>query len=231
MGETNLLLGVLMTKRGEPMKNQLEVLGDKEFNSLPVSKALMGKHDDKTPLFQQVALYVDQHGNQVNRTGMDAKAHQLQKALGFFSHRVEVLQGQEAKLKSIHERSEHEIDVMINSTKNKKEAHKMELMRKHSDRDYKKRILTQKQETKMMTDVVDALKKGDIGALKKAQDALKAHMAAMQRQSGDFLYFLQLGHRLASQDCPFCVAQCIGKCHDGGNPYAQCMVSCKDSGH
>jgi len=228
--ETNLLLGVLMTHRGEPMKKQLEVLESPDFRLLPVSKALLAKHEDKTPLFQQVALFMDKHNATVNMTSADAKAMRLQKTIAYFEHRVDVMKGQEEKSRSIHERRDQEYEKLIKGSSGKS-AHHFQLMMKSSDREYKKRMLSHTKETKMMEDIVAALKKGDAVALKKAEHVLQVHMKAMQAKSGNFLHFLQLGHRLASHDCPFCVAQCIGKCHDAGNPYAGCMVQCADAGH
>jgi hypothetical protein len=66
--------------------------------------------------------------------------------------------------------------------------------------------------------------------LSKAQAALKASMKAMQAKTGNFLHLLQLGHRLQSRDCPFCVAQCLEKCHTAGSPYTQCLTSCANAG-
>ncbi|CAK0833703.1 unnamed protein product, partial [Prorocentrum cordatum] len=58
----SLLLGVLMAQKGEPMQKQLEVLGSPEFVGLAASKAVLAGRDTKTPLFQQVANFLDAHG-------------------------------------------------------------------------------------------------------------------------------------------------------------------------
>merc|ERR550525_1282679 len=111
-----------------------------------------------------------------------------------------------------------------------KELRKLQLMKRHAEREYKKGFATHHHQLNMMKDVVSALKRGDVKALDRAEAALKASMKALQSKTGNFLHLLQLGHRLAERDCPYCAAQCIGKCHDGGNPYAQCMVQCADAG-
>lgn len=227
--ETNLLLGVLMTRRGEPMDKQLEVLGSPDFRSLPVSKALLAKHDSKAPLFQQVAAFMDAHGVTSNASSVDEKARKLGKTVAYFEQRVTAMDRQDTVLQKLHQKRVAELDNLIKKS-GKVEAHRLQMEKKHVDRAYKKQSVVHRQETKEMKDVVSALKRGDSQALKKAQDALKQHLQAMQARTGNFLHLLQLGHRMSNRDCPFCVAQCIGKCHDSGSPYTQCMMQCADAG-
>merc|ERR1712039_169720 len=59
----SLLLGVLMTKQKEPMDKQLEVLNSAEFAKLPCVIAILKAKDTKVPLFQQVAKFLDEHGD------------------------------------------------------------------------------------------------------------------------------------------------------------------------
>merc|ERR1719215_1339486 len=99
-----------------------------------------------------------------------------------------------------------------------------------ADREYRKRMASHDKQLNMMEDVVAALKRGDVNALKKAQSALTASLNAMQKQTGNFLHLLHLGHRLAEQDCPYCAAQCIDKCHKAGSPYTQCLTDRADAG-
>lgn len=230
--ETNLLLGVLMTRKGEPMAKQLEVLASPDFMGLPVSKALLLKHDDPTPLFQQVAMYMDKHGVTANAANADEKARRMSKTLSYFAEKVENLEHEEQIMQQKQKVSIEEIDQLIKTAEksDKASSHRLQLEKKHLARDYKKRVAMHKEQTKVMKDVVSALKRGDSAALKKAQAALQAHLQAMKAQTGGFLYLLQLGHRLSERDCPFCVAQCIGKCHDAGSPYSLCMPECATSG-
>jgi hypothetical protein len=227
--ETNLLLGVLMTQRAEPMEKQLEVLKSPDFVRLQVCKALLTNHDGKTPLVQQVAVYMDTHGMSSNATSADEKARKLEKTVAYFEQRVEAMGHEDQVLQRLHERRMFQLDSLMKKS-DQASAHRLQLEKNHMDREYRKRRAVQRQQSKVMKDIVSALKKGDSKALKKAQDALKQHLAAMQARTGNFLHLLQLGHRLARRDCPFCVAQCIGKCHDGGSPYAQCMTQCADAG-
>jgi len=226
--ETSLLLGVLMTRRSEPFAKQLEVLKSPDFANLPVSKELLAAHDQQTPLFQQVALYMDKHG----QSGKDAvadRADRLAKSIKYFSNRVETLKTEEARLKKVHQASISKFQTYLKSG-NKETSHRYGLMMRQSNRDYLKRVATLEQQTKMMENVVAAMKRGDTEALKKAEAALQAHMKAMKEQAGSFLHLLQLGHRLSQQDCPYCAAQCIDKCHSAGNPYTQCLTTCADAG-
>jgi len=227
--EANLLLGVLMLRRNQSMDQQLEVLKTPDFAGLPVSKALLVKHDAKSPLFQQASLYLDAHGVAVNASTADEQARRLAKSVSYFEDKVAKMQNEERLMQKSHNKRAAEFEKLIKKS-DKESAHRLELDKKHQDHDFKKRFTMHHEQTQVMMNVVSALKRGDSAALRKAQDALKAHLRAMKAQTGNFLYLVQLGHRLAKRDCPFCVAQCIGKCHDGGIPYAQCMSQCADAG-
>jgi len=227
--ETNLLLGVLMTRSKESMAKQLEVLKDPDFTKLAVSKELLAKHDEKTPLVQQVALYMDAHQVATNASRLETKAQKLARTAAFFEQRVAKMEFEEQVMEKAYKRQVAKIDALI-KTSGKSMAKRLQSTRKHLDRDYKKKLVMSKQQLQTMKDVVSAVHRGDGAALKKAQAALQAHLKAMQAHAGSFLYLLQLGHRMEEKDCPFCVAQCIGKCHDGGSPYAQCMTQCATAG-
>merc|ERR1719440_562306 len=57
----SLLLGVLMSRQKEPMDEQLKVLKADDFAPLEVSKALLKEHNATSPLYVQVANYLDRH--------------------------------------------------------------------------------------------------------------------------------------------------------------------------
>jgi len=61
--KTSLLLGVLMTRQKDTMEEQLKVLKSEDFSGLTVVKALLAKHDEKVPLFKQVADLLDKSGH------------------------------------------------------------------------------------------------------------------------------------------------------------------------
>jgi hypothetical protein len=42
--------------------------------------------------------------------------------------------------------------------------------------------------------------------------------------------FIQLTASITKRDCPYCVAQCVDKCHNDGKPYVTCLTDCADAG-
>jgi len=227
--EASLLLGVLMARKGESFEKQLEVLQSPDFRNLAVSKDLLAKMDKTTPLVQQVAAWMDKHSDKKTVAAADEKATKLSKTLLYFSKRVETLKREGERMKKVHDMSVSRIEELIkNSLKNEK--HKYELLKRRSDRQYRKNSAVQASQLKMMENVVTALRRGDVSALRQAQEALQASMRAMKQQTGNFLHLLQLGHRLASQDCPYCAAQCIDKCHNEGKAFSECLTVCQDAG-
>lgn len=42
--------------------------------------------------------------------------------------------------------------------------------------------------------------------------------------------FIQLASTIMIKDCPYCVAQCVDKCHTAGKPYVTCLTDCADAG-
>jgi len=227
--EANLLLGVLMMRRNQSMAKQLEALSTPDFRGLPVSKELLAKHDDKMPLFEQASLFLDKHGVSVNASSAGEQARRLAKSLAFFEDKLAKMTHEEEVMQQSHKRRVAEIEKVINKS-DKQIAHRLQAEKKHVNREFKKRFAIHHQQFAIMRDIVSALRRGDTAALQKAQNALQADLRAMKAQTGNFLYLVQLGHQLEKRDCPFCVAQCIGKCHDGGSPYAVCMAACATAG-
>merc|ERR1719468_13697 len=172
---------------------------------------------------------MDTHGMGSNNS-MEMRAQKLSRTLGYFEQQAGAMERKEKLLQSEYERKTTELEKLINKS-NTTTAHRLLTLKKHADREYRKRILQDKQETKVMKDIVTALRRGDSKALNMAQGVLQKQLEAAQAKVRNFLYFLQLGHRLVSRDCTFCVAQCIGKCREGGALYAQCMPECASAGH
>jgi len=226
--EASLLLGVLMTRQKEPFEKQLEVLRSSEFSKLPVAQELLAKQDKSTPLFQQVAAYMDHH-NQTGKVAVDEKAQSLAKTIAYFSKRVDALQKEGVRMKKVHETTMNKFQVGLKG-RSEKSAQKLQIIMRRADHEYRKRIAANDKQLKMMEDVVAALKRGDVDALKRAQAALQASMKAMQAQTGNFLHLLQIGHRLQQKDCPYCAAQCVDKCHTAGKSYVTCLTDCADAG-
>merc|ERR1719510_2118212 len=98
--------------------------------------------------------------------------------------------------------------------KNPRAAKQVRLMEKAEKRKYIKRLALADSDIKNLRSAIRAVKTGDLQALQQSQAALATSMKAIQAQSGGFLYFIQLAHRAAGLDCPYCAAQCIGSaCH------------------
>merc|ERR1740122_460452 len=114
--------------------------------------------------------------------------------------------------------------------KNPRAALQVQHMERAERRTYAKQLAVADSDIRNLKKAVDAVNKGDIRGLEQSQAALATSMKAMQAQSGGFLYLIQLAHRSAGLDCPYCAAQCIGKCHSAGGPYAACLSQCADAG-
>jgi molybdopterin converting factor small subunit len=233
--QESLLLGVLMTRQKEPIEKQMEVLNSSEFKNLPVVAELIKAKDNKTPLFKQVAAYLDKHG--------DGKSLEKAKALKVdrngkrdLSSIIDPLQTRIQHLKDAdkHRAERHTLEIkkMDEKLKNASSSlkHRLELMKKKSERQFKKDSLLAKSDIESLESAVAAIKKGDMVALKKAQDALQAHLKAMESHNSGFIVFIQLAHQMEGRDCPYCAAQCIEKCSAGGKSYAQCLTDCADAG-
>lgn len=103
-------------------------------------------------------------------------------------------------------------------------------MKKRDNREFAKHAAMAKHDAVTLKSAIEAVKKGDMAGLQKAQSALDASMKVAQGRSDKYLYFIQLMQRTEGQDCPFCVAQCVDKCHVAGKSYVTCLTDCADAG-
>jgi hypothetical protein len=232
--QNSLLLGVLMTRQKEPVAKQLEVLENKDFANLPVSKALLSQKDMKTPLFQQAAAYIDAHGHggpKASARPIKDKKAALAELVSGLQARLDHLEASVAKAKKLHanETSNLTEEEKKAEKKSKSKAHAIHLLRKREDRKFAKMMAIQKNDMQVMKEAITAIKNGDIEGLTRAQAALSASVDAMQSHNG-FLVLMQESLRESGQDCPFCVAQCVDKCHTAGKPYVSCLTDCADAG-
>jgi len=244
--EVSLLLGVLMTKKKEPMDKQLEVMTDKEFANLAVVKAVLAAKDSKTPLFQQVAGWLDQHKNATAaapevpaseqipenlKKGKDGKPD-VTPIVNALTARLHSLEANEKHHGMLHDEEMQEFDAAFKKAEknNTHRAHRVELMKKKEARKYAKEAAMGKHDIQSMKEAIDAVKQGNMKKLTEVQNALAASMKAMEGQSGGFLYLIQLGHRASNMDCPYCAAQCFDKCHVAGKSYVECLTDCQDAG-
>jgi len=234
--EESLLLGVLMTKQKESREEQLKVLESDEFKSLPAVKAVLAAKDTKTPLFQQVAGYLDKHsgGKPVTpiKVGKDGKPD-MSGILSSLQSRVAHLEGADKERKEQHAAEMKKMDDIVASEgkKNQKVAHHFEMMKKSSDRKFKKEQAIMEHDIASLKQAVVAINKGDYKTLQKSLQALQDHLKQMQSLHGNgFVVFLQTAHRSFGMDCPYCAAQCIEKCNAAGKSYTTCLTECADAG-
>jgi len=240
--EESLLLGVLMQKQKEPMSKQMEVLTSSEFSKLKVVAAVLAAKDLKTPLFKQVATYLDQHSPKpvaepkmldipdklkVNKDGKPDVTPIVLALEG----RLHKMEENEARMEHHHEEEMKELD-QVAAEKNKSAAavHHIKKLKRSEERQFAKQSAMGKHDVQAIKSAIDAVKKGDMAALSKAQGALDASMKAAQARTGKFLVLIQMVHRAEGRDCPYCAAQCVDKCHQEGKSYTTCMTDCADAG-
>lgn len=233
--EESLLLGVLMQRQKEPMAKQLEVMKNPEFAKLPVVVAVLAAKDNKTPLFKQVAAYLDAHAKPKEaepqipdklKTGKDGKPDVTPIVLALEA-RLHKMEESERKMEEHHEEEVKELDRVANEKKNNTRAVlQIQRIKKKDSRTFAKRSAMAKHDIKALKTAVESVKKGDMAGLAKAQEALAASMKSAQAP----IYFIQIMQRAEGQDCPYCVAQCVDKCHNDGKPYTTCLGDCADAG-
>merc|ERR1719158_1973248 len=193
------------------MAEQLEVLQSADFASLDVSQALLAKHDEKTPLFSQAANYLDAHHGAVVAK-VTKKAGDLKATTELFAKHVDSMKKASEGRKHSHEATMKELEARLQKA-SEKEKQTVKYAMKHEERSYKKWRALHDHDTATLESALVAMKKGDIKGLDRARAALEASMKAMQSKSGGFLVLLEAASRLTGQDCPYCVAQCVGQCH------------------
>lgn len=237
--EQSLLLGVLMQRQKEPMSKQLEVAKSPEFAKLPAVVAVLAAKDMKTPLFKQVAAYLDAHAPpkvvepqipEKLTKGKDGKPDVTPIVLALEA-RLHKMEDSEERMEEHHQTEMTALNKMVVDKKNNTRAvHQIQKIQKHDTRDFQKQSAMAKHDIQSLKSGIESVKKGDMAGLAKAQGALTASMKAAQARSGKFLVLIELMHRTEGLDCPFCVAQCVDKCHNEGKPYVTCLTDCADSG-
>jgi len=239
--EVSLLLGVLMRRQSEPLSKQLEVMNNQEFAKLPVVVAVLAAKDMKTPLFQQVAGWLDAHSPPKPKEVEPQIPEKLAKGKDGKPDVTPIVLVLESNLQKMGESEKHmadhhaaemkELDRLIIEKKNNTRAvHQIERIKKRDQRDFAKHVAVGKNDLQTLKLAIESVKKGDISGLANAQKALESSMKAAQKQSGKFLVLVQLMNRAYGRDCPYCAAQCVDKCHNEGKPYVACLAVCADAG-
>jgi hypothetical protein len=250
----SILLGVLMSRKSKSEKEQMEVLESADFKNLDVVKYVLAHRDAKKSLAEQVAARLDASTN-VNHTAvksMAAETEGIAKQLTGFLKTMEKHLADQAKLhKKITEEQakslkEYETKLKAMEGKDKNMHNKtltdeksktsriikiLKKRQKKENREYLKEHGMMSKNVDAMKAAIEAVKKGDMAQLAKMQGVLQQSMKAMQGNQ-DFLHFLQLqAWTDHSKACPYCKAQCLEKCHNGGNSFMQCMTECENVGN
>ena len=236
----SLLLGVLMRRQSEPISKQLEVMHSHDFAMLPVVVAVLAAKDMKTPLFKQVAAWLDAHQpsspkveTQIPeklRKGTDGKPDVTPIVLALESN-LQKMGSSEKRMADHHEAEMKELDrLMVEKSNNTRAVHQIQRMKKRDQRDFAKQAAISKQDLQTLTSAIESVKKGDLAGLAKAQKALESTMRTARAQNGKFLVLVQLMNHASGMDCPYCAAQCVDKCHNEGKSYVVCLADCADAG-
>lgn len=235
--QQSLLLGVLMTRQSSPMEKQLEVLNSPDFRKLPVVAAILASKDRKTPLFKQVADYMDAHSPAVHGVppshlvGANGKPD-VTPIVQALQARIRPMEQSLKRRTELHDKAKKELEASAKKQekKNPKLAHRIRQILKQSDRQFAKEAALSRRDLTSLNEAVDAIKRGDMKALERSRTALQNNLKAMQSQNKGFLVLIQMAHRMEGLDCPYCAAQCVDKCHSGGNSYTTCLTQCADAG-
>merc|ERR1719161_2820540 len=115
--KVSLLLGVLMTKQrhGASYDEQMEVLKSDDFEGLAVTKAVVAAQDFDTPIFQQVANFLDGKKPTPNpldaplKAGKDGKPD-VSGLVSALELRLSSLEKSAQSQKKLHEKVDKELD-------------------------------------------------------------------------------------------------------------------------
>jgi len=238
--QESLLLGVLMTRKNRPFKEQLSVLVSKDFKLLPqvaILEAIKTEGDFKTPLVQQVAKYLDAHRVKATTAAPVAAVAEAKKTHG----RAAIAKSLRVKLETLQKdgkkrkiEAEAQLEVMEKAADNHKKddpklAKKFQFIKRMEEKQFEAAAKTQAREEAALAKAAKAVEAGDIAAAKKAQDDLKALLEEQKHGKNKFLVLLDLVGSSKEKDCPYCVAKCVEKCHDAGKPYMTCLTDCADA--
>jgi len=214
--KTNLLMGVLLSRKDQSMEEQYKVLEDGEFKFLDVVKFVEQSKDmDTRPLVEQCAEYLDapqkykilslSKEEKAEKDASDAKAEQFEK-----DHEAETVV--EKQIKDVKAQSKEEVKAQAEQALKAAVEEKQELLEKLEE----KKAELQQQEAGLQ----------QLAAAKKASNS-KSKKSAQKPMATMLLQVAFYAHR----DCPYCKAQCFEKCHDAGKPYMGCMTECAAVGN
>mmetsp|Transcript_5190 Transcript_5190/g.12281 ORF Transcript_5190/g.12281 Transcript_5190/m.12281 type:complete len:371 (+) Transcript_5190:67-1179(+) len=213
--EGSLLMGVLTTNKDKwPMDKQVDTV--KEFverGSFPAYLLLKGRKDG-VPLNAQLADIMDDRA--AHPPTPEAKAKEAETIAAFKAEQ------KLARSVSIVEKTVSALSAEGNLT-----AAEVQVKDGAAAA-----LATLKAAVKECEGTEDPVAKE--AAAKKGATALKDFMVSFAKMSGKFSQkqsLLQVFKTLQQlRDCPYCVEQCIEKCHSGGGKFSGCLTKCADAG-
>jgi len=224
----NLVMGVLMTNKNVPMEKQLEILKNPDFQLLDVSKALLKSHDAKTALYLQAAQWLDTHKHSGGAMLYKKSAKRVEDMATALDKRVSALEKEAESRKTRQLKAIERMKLIVK--KGGKQGKRMQSLLKHEERESKKETLMSQRNIAAMKQAADAVRRGDMAAVARAEQALQKSMDALKDKNAGMLVLLQRSNAILERDCPYCAAQCVGKCHSEGKPYTECLTVCADAG-
>lgn len=250
----SLLLSVLMQRKDRPVEEQLEILKDPQFKALPIVpmlKEFLAKKDAKTPLYQLVADYLDKHRPKgepaapedakkeaaptaapVPQTPAEKKKQDaMNKIIISLDERLLAMMKRFQTRKLAEKESLAKLQAAaINHKDNKEFAKKFQMLAKAEERKFQKEDAVEMKSINTMKKAIAAVKTGDVKALQDAQAQMKVQIDLAKKRGQKFLVLLDFLHKSTNQDCPYCQAQCVEKCHKQGTAYVTCLTTCADAG-
>jgi len=224
----SLMMGVLMTNKNAPMEKQFEILRSEDFQLLDVSKALLNLHDTHTALYLQAAQWLDTHKHAGGMMSYKKSAKHVQDMAASLDKRVHALEKEAESRKKRQLKAIEQMKLIVK--KGGKQGKKMQSLLKRRERACKKEEVMSRRNIAIMKQAADAVRSGDMAAVKRDEQDLQKSMDALQDKNAGMLVFLQRSNAILERDCPFCAAECVGKCHSQGKAYTECLTVCADAG-
>lgn len=235
VSEQNLLLGILLVRQDLPMEQQLQTLERPEFKDLKVAQAVVAARDMETPLFKQVAAYLDGHGksesSQEASEGRGSDGRSAEDIVKKLEERIRSLTVASKVFQHLHavEMKTLEASAKAKEGRHPEEARKIRKLAKGSQKDFVRQLKEKQVDIDNVMASVAAIKHGDLVALHNAEDTLQNTLAAVKESNG-FFSFIEEAHLAFGTDCPYCAAQCVDRCHTAGRSYVACLAECADAG-
>lgn len=251
----SLLLSVLMQRKDYPIEDQLDILKNPQFKELPIVpllQELLAKKDSKTPLFLLVGEYFDKHRpkgevivkqeakKEEKPTAVPAKnltPAEKKKQVALNSIVLALDEKLLSSMKRLQSRKVFEKESLEklqigikNFQNNPTFAKRFQMIAKAEERKFQKEDAIEMRAISSLKMAIEAVKAGGMKGLQDAQAKMTEQIELEKKKKQKFLVLLDFLHKSTEQDCPYCQAQCVDKCHKEGTSYVTCLTTCADAG-